>query len=99
MASVRLIGFDDPSIDFTFSDNPQTSINFEGVQKWARHPIPRQEGSIKHNMGAADLTFDWSGVLDGDNAFDDLQILDCMRRAGAVLKVIYLELTIEYVIL
>ena len=98
MASVRLIGLEDPTIDFTFSTNPEKSIDFEGLQKWASLAVPRQEGSILQNMGSDPLMFHWSGVLDGDNAFSDLNILDGIRRQGAPLKFQYAGLAIDCVI-
>lgn len=99
MAAVRLLGLEDPSIDFTFKENPERAINFEGLQKWASFPIPRQEGSILHNMGAEALMFNWTGVIDGEDAFSDLTILDGLRRSGAPLKLQYLDINIECVIL
>lgn len=98
-AAVRLVGLEDPSIDFTFKENPERSINFEGLQKWASFAIPRQEGSILHNMGSDALMFNWTGVLEGEDAFSDLTILDGIRRSGAPLKMLYIDLAIECVIL
>lgn len=98
MASVRLLGLQDSSIDFTFSTNPERSIDFDSAQKWASLPIPRQEGSILQDMGSDALMFEWNGVFDGDNAFTDLTILDGISRAGAPLKFLYSGLQINCVI-
>lgn len=98
MPVVRLLGLEDASIDFTFSTNPEKSIDFDGAQKWASMPVPRQEGSILQDMGSDPLVFKWSGVLDGDNAFSDINILDGIRRVGAPLKFLYASLSVDCVI-
>ena len=98
MANVRLIGIEDQTIDFTFSTNPEKSIDFKGLQKWASHPVPRQEGSVLQDMGGDALEFSWSGVLDGDNAFADIQILDAIRLGGSPVQLHYLEIQIPCVI-
>jgi hypothetical protein len=95
---VRLLGLEDSSIDFTFSTNPEKSIDFDSAQKWASQPIPRQEGSILQDMGADALVFKWNGVLDGDNAFSDLIILDGISKQGSLLQFLYAGLAVECVI-